>query len=173
MGINPFLDLTPMADDNLFEKCARIVLEDPNVDAVFISIVPHTGALHTAKEEIEGDNILPEPFKVEISQDPAIFEGKYFITFSTTDKQTGIDYYEVKEGRKDWKRAISPYVLENQKLTSDIWVKAIDKAGNYWMETLEAQNKPEINYLIYIGLGLILVLVVVILWIIFRRKAKT
>ena len=125
------------------------------------------------KKEIEGDNILPEPFKVEISQDPAIFEGKYFITFSTTDKQTGIDYYEVKEGRKDWKRAISPYVLENQKLTSDIWVKAIDKAGNYWMETLEAQNKPEINYLIYIGLGLILVLVVVILWIIFRRKAKT
>jgi len=125
------------------------------------------------KEEIEGDNILPELFKVEINQDTAIFEGKYFITFSTTDKQTGIDYYEVKEGRRDWKRAISPYVLENQKLTSDIWVKAIDKAGNYWMETLEAQNKPGINYLVYVSLGLILVLVVVILWIIFRRKAKT
>lgn len=53
VGINPFLDLTPMADDTLFEKCTQIVLEDPNVDVVFISIVPHTGTLHTAKEEIE------------------------------------------------------------------------------------------------------------------------
>jgi len=44
-----------MADDNLFETCTQIMLEDPNVDVLFISIVPHTGTLHTAKEEIEWD----------------------------------------------------------------------------------------------------------------------
>lgn len=63
------------------------------------------------QKELEKDNIPPEPFKTEIQQNPAIFEGKYFITFSTTDKQTGIDYYEIKEGKGDWKRADSPYLL--------------------------------------------------------------
>ncbi len=55
VGINPFLDLTPMADDALFETCVEIVLEDDNVDSVFISIVPHTPMLHTTIDEIEKD----------------------------------------------------------------------------------------------------------------------
>jgi len=82
------------------------------------------------QEELEKDNILPESFETEIHQTPAIFEGKYFIIFSTTDKQTGIDYYEVKEGKKDWKKGESPYLLDDQGLKSIIKVKAIDKAGN-------------------------------------------
>ena len=82
------------------------------------------------QEELEKDNILPESFEIEIHQTPAIFEGKYFIIFSTTDKQTGIDYYEVKEGKKDWKKGESPYLLDDQGLKSIIKVKAIDKAGN-------------------------------------------
>lgn len=53
VGINPFLDLTPMADDALFERCIELVLADPNVDVLFISIVPHTTALSTVKEEME------------------------------------------------------------------------------------------------------------------------
>lgn len=133
------------------------------------------------QEEIEKDDVLPEPFKISLSQSPSIFDGKYFITFSTVDKQTGIDHYEVLEmkplglpwKKEEWKLTTSPYVLENQELTSDIKVKAIDKAGNYWMETLEAQNKPKTNYLIYVGLGIILMLVVVILWLILRKKVKT
>jgi len=55
VGINPFLDLTPMADDALFERCVELALDDPNVDSVFISIVPHTPMLHTTVEEIEKD----------------------------------------------------------------------------------------------------------------------
>jgi hypothetical protein len=82
------------------------------------------------REELEKDDVWPEPFEIIIYQDPTIFEGKYFIIFSTVDKQTGIDYYEVKEGKKDWKRAESPYLLEDQSLKSIIKVKAVDKAGN-------------------------------------------
>jgi hypothetical protein len=82
------------------------------------------------QEELAKDDIPPEPFEIKISQDPNIFGGKYFIVFSTTDKQTGIDHYEVKEGKRNWKRAESPYLLEDQSLKSIIKVKAVDKAGN-------------------------------------------
>jgi hypothetical protein len=82
------------------------------------------------KEELEKDNIPPEPFEIEIHRDPAIFEGKYFIAFSTTDKESGIDHYEVKEGKRDWRKAESPYLLEDQSLKSIIKVRAVDKAGN-------------------------------------------
>jgi len=53
VAIHPFLDLTPMADDVLFERCIELVLSDPNVDCLFISIVPHTTALSTVRQEME------------------------------------------------------------------------------------------------------------------------
>ena len=81
-------------------------------------------------KELTKDTIPPETFPIEIHQTPIIFDGKYFITFSTTDKQTGVDHYEVKEGKKDWKIVQSPYILANQKLTDETQVKAVDKAGN-------------------------------------------
>ncbi len=89
------------------------------------------------KKELEKDNIPPEPFEIEIHQNPLIFEGKYFITFSTNDKQTGIDYYEIHEIPPIWtlkttkpERAGSPYLLKDQSLKSIIKVRAVDKAGN-------------------------------------------
>ena len=110
------------------------------------------------QKELEQDKTLPLPFKIEISKDAAIFEGKYFIFFSTTDKETGIDHYEIKEGKKDWKTGISPYVLENQRLTDDIWVKAIDKAGNEWIEIVKAPKEPIWRYVLSGILVLILIL---------------
>jgi len=82
------------------------------------------------EKELSEDKTPPEPFGILVLKDPQIFEGKYFITFNTQDKQTGIDHYEVKEGNRRWKIAKSPYLLEDQKLQSIIKVKAIDKAGN-------------------------------------------
>lgn len=167
--LNFLEDSTVLLNDGLGTEA------DLNKIGATLNILPGTGEEKNPwQEEIDKDDILPEPFKIELSQSPSIFEGKYFIVFSTVDKQTGIDHYEVLEWKKEeWKIATSPYVLENQKLTSDIKVKAIDKAGNYWMEVLEAQKKPGENYLTYVGLGLILVLLVIILWLIIRRKVKT
>lgn len=117
------------------------------------------------KKELERDKIPPLPFKVEISRDSAIFEGKYFITFSTTDKETGIDHYEIKEGKKDWETGASPYVLKNQKLTSDIWVKAVDKAGNEWIEIVTAPRKVQIwKYILWGVPALILILAIIKMW---------
>ena len=82
------------------------------------------------QEEIKKDDILPESFEIKIHQDASIFESKYFIIFQALDKQTGLDYYKIKEGEKDWKIGQSPYLLEDQTLQSIIKVKAVDKAGN-------------------------------------------
>jgi hypothetical protein len=86
---------------------------------------------------------MPSPFSIELVQDNNVFNGKYYIVFSTTDKQSGIDHYEVLEEpirelslfkwgapNHAWVRVKNPYVLTDQRLQSVIRVKAVDKAGN-------------------------------------------
>jgi len=110
------------------------------------------------QEELKKDDISPEPFEIEIHQDPSIFDGKYFIIFFTADKQTGIDYCEVKEGKRDWKRGESPYLLEDQELKSIIKVKAVDKAGNERIAEYLPPKKPFpywIIILVLMGIGVI------------------
>lgn len=121
------------------------------------------------QKEIEKDIIPPESFKIEIHQDVSIFERKYFIIFSTTDKQTGIDYYEIKEGEGEWKVSLSPSLLEDQNLESIIKVRAVDKAGNERVAEYLPPLKPKpfpypIMILVLIGL------IWIIWWIIRKRK---
>ena len=90
---------------------------------------------------LRGDTIPPEPFTIEMHNDQALYNGRVFLVFGTVDKQTGVDYYEVLESDENgfirgtekpaaWKRAQSPYLLEDQRLRSIIKVRAFDKAGN-------------------------------------------
>lgn len=105
-------------------------------------------------KKIKEDKTPPEPFIIEVYSRGDIFNGKSYITFNTTDKQTGIDHYEVLEIRPneklgvkpessfldrvlgrdrpapEWKQGKIPYLLNDQDLLSIIRVKAIDKAGN-------------------------------------------
>lgn len=77
------------------------------------------------------DTEPPESFMPSISSDPALFDGKYFLVFTTQDKNSGIRRYEVREGRFGfWREAESPYPLTHQRLDRNIYVKAIDDAGN-------------------------------------------
>jgi hypothetical protein len=99
------------------------------------------------------DNFPPEPFKIYFARNKEIFNGKYYITFETKDKQSGIAYYEISEkpinfiflARPDiknlsFKKTESPYVLEDQSLRSYVVVKAVDKAGNERVEILPPQR---------------------------------
>ncbi|GAI25310.1 unnamed protein product, partial [marine sediment metagenome] len=66
------------------------------------------------------DTTPPEASQLKIGKDPSIFEGKYFLSFVAQDKMSGVDYYEVKEGKRDWKRVESPYLLEDQSLSKKL-----------------------------------------------------
>lgn len=49
---NP-LDLNPMADEQVYEEAVRAMMEDPQVDAVVVSIVPFTPRLRTTDSELQ------------------------------------------------------------------------------------------------------------------------
>ena len=122
------------------------------------------------------DNVPPEDFKPEISSDGNLFDGKWFLVFVAQDKGVGIDRYEVREGSfGDFEIAQSPYLLKNQKLNQDIFVKAQDKSGNTRVVMVPAQNPPlwYKNYLVFV----ILIIIGMIIGFIvdkkrFQRKKK-
>ncbi len=118
------------------------------------------------QQELGQDKIPPEVFEVEVHQDTLIFEGKYFITFSTTDKQTGLSHFEVKEEERDWKQEESPYLLADQSLQSIIKVKAVDMAGNERI----AEYVPEIPKKAFFWWIIVVVLISVIAIICIWRK---
>ncbi len=49
---NP-LDLTPMADDHVYEMALSAIMQDPNVDFVVVGLVPFTTALKTLPEGVD------------------------------------------------------------------------------------------------------------------------
>ncbi len=117
-------------------------------------------SVSAAAEELN-DEIPPETFTPLISSDPALFDGQKFLVFQTQDKQSGIDYYEVKEGRGEWLRVESPYLLPDQTVAERILVKAVDLAGN---ERVVTAFSPSVSYLYYIGGGIIVLVLCLIAW---------
>ncbi|MFT7506921.1 MAG: hypothetical protein ACI92I_000057 [Acidimicrobiales bacterium] len=142
---------------------------------------------------VNADEIDPEEFSITLERTKNAFSNDYFIVFNTTDKQSGIDHYEVIEesmteaslfnwGREDapWKEVKSPYVLKDQTLNSTIRVRAIDKAGNEYVaiyvpdeaqRTMTAEVKVMIA-LIATGIGIFVLsgFVFTVLFF-FRRKS--
>jgi hypothetical protein len=137
------------------------------------------------------DVISPEPFSVALGREDKTAEGKYFIEFNTTDKQTGLDHYEVIEETtadsklfrfgavtSPWVEARSPYVLKDQTLQRVIRVKAIDKAGNEYIATMipdEALRTMPIDWMLISAVAGSVVLVIVtllVLWMLVRGRRR-
>ena len=94
-------------------------------------------SIHTSSTASTGkDTTPPQSFSVLLGSDPSLFEGKYFISFSTSDTGSGVNHYEIQEGSGPFIRSSSPYVLQDQTHKKMITVKAIDNAGNIRVETL-------------------------------------
>lgn len=158
-----------LLNDGLGTK-ANLTVRNANLD-----ILNKEGSASDAwKDEKENDKIPPEIFNIGIEQDPGIFDGKYFAVFSTLDKQTGVDHYEVQENGRGWERADSPYLLKKQDIKTPIKVKAVDKAGNERIEEINyersefktvARSIPDLLYILAVG-------IIAGLWIIIRLIIK-
>lgn len=132
---------------------------------------------------IKGDNIPPEPFEAVISRNSVIFNNQYFVSFFAVDGQSGIAYYQIKEGGGDFTQAESPHLLKDQSLKNIIQVKAVDKAGNERIAkpALLAPPAPASasvplsyrNVLVLIAVFLVIILFIFfIAWKKFRQKIK-
>lgn len=83
------------------------------------------------------DDVRPETFVPTIGKDESLFDGSWFVAFTTQDKGVGIDHYTVQESKSRiglWfsqkVNADSPYILKDQSGKSFVRVTAYDKEGN-------------------------------------------
>lgn len=113
------------------------------------------------EEIVSNDNQAPNPFVVELIQDANLFEGKKFISFETTDGESGISHYEVREGTYPSVRTGTTYVLIDQKSHQDIIVTAYDKAGNFQVAVLSQKDSINWKSIIIVVLGIVLVRMII------------
>lgn len=118
------------------------------------------------KEIISNDNTAPENFEIKVIQDDNLFDGKKFLSFETTDKESGINYYEVKEGDAKAVRTGNTYILIDQKNKPDVIVTAYDKAGNFQVATLNGKGP------IHWGSILITLIILIVIYKIIKRVRK-
>lgn len=126
----------------------------------------------TEENELVLDYFPPERFGILLSKSKLALDNKWFISFSTQDKGSGINRYEIKEkflGVFDggWKRGESPYVLSNQSLLSIIKVKAIDNIGLEREEVLVPRRLIEFYV---VSVSALLALLIFLLVIKIKRK---
>ncbi|MFC1789498.1 cohesin domain-containing protein [Patescibacteria group bacterium] len=138
-----------------FQDNSKILLNDgfgtsisPDFQSIDITILLQGGFTDELKKNLDTDNIPPKNFKIRLEHNSTVFDNKYFIVFSTTDDQSGVTYYEIKEGGSDWTVGKSPYLLKNQNLNGKILVKAVDGAGNERVERLVTEKEKVTRFLI-------------------------
>ncbi|MCA9358772.1 hypothetical protein KC926_01045 [Candidatus Kaiserbacteria bacterium] len=158
-----------------------------------LSQKPGTVMVNDWKGEVADDKTPPEEFSLSLQKDEKAFNGKYYVAFETTDKQTGVDHYEVMEepltqfGTFQWGRADAPWlrvkqppfhVLEDQSLNSIIRVKAIDKAGNEYIanlipdDSMRTISRGQLVTSLIVIASIVLLVALVVVWRYRRRKTQ-
>ncbi|MEK7638659.1 MAG: hypothetical protein AAB388_00715 [Patescibacteria group bacterium] len=170
------IDFDPATSAYLNDGQGTVVA--PTVYGATIALTKKAGAVleDPWREAVQADVRPPEEFSIALEKDTLAFGGKHYIVFNTTDKQTGVDQYQVIEqplaefgtfiwGRADapWITARSPYVLKDQSLNSIIRVRALDKAGNEYIATLVPDSSMRGIATVQILNGVLALLVVMLL----------
>jgi hypothetical protein len=107
--------------------------DDVSVKDLIIDVLPKkadTKAADDWSSIVLSDTTPPEPFDVSMGQEESVFDGKKFLSFGTTDGQSGVSYYEVIEGTLPPARSSGTYVLQEQQKPVKVTVIAYDSAGN-------------------------------------------
>lgn len=111
---------------------------------------------------VSSDRVPPEPFQPQLIAAKDSPDGLAHLVFTTTDGGSGIDRYEVAEVEpgqsKVWQKAESPYLIHDQNLVSDIFVKAIDRAGNERVAEFPHKNTRSVYEILVIS-GMLVVLI--------------
>ncbi len=95
---SPFLDITPMADDRMYADFVEAVIQDENVDCVFVAIVPHAVSLKTTPDTCSDPDSLAR-LLVELNhkyQKPMVISvnaGRYYQDFVAVMEEKGLPVF--------------------------------------------------------------------------------
>lgn len=133
------------------------------VKNLVIDIVPKTSDSRSTDEwstVISNDKKPPEPFEIYPGQDASVYDGKKFLSFSTTDEQSGVSYYEVIEGDNPPVRSNDTYILQEQDKPVKVTISAYDAAGNARKSIYSSTpyNVPYLTMLILVALIFVVVM---------------
>lgn len=144
-----------------------------NVVPTNIAVIEN--ATHVAIDDIDVDP--PEWLELAIVQADDMFDGQATLIFAADDTGHGISHYEVQEsktgrlGNDNWSVAESPYIIQDQTLSSTFFVKAIDAAGNVRIVAI-SESKFERFVWLYWILPLAAVVVCILLIMAHRRHIR-
>ncbi len=140
---------TKILENDGFGTEAVLTKTDASITRTLVSL----GKTNQWTDIVGKDTTPPDDFTIMVTHDANTFGGKFFIVFSTVDKQSGVHHYEVMEDdparlgftygknvKSEWKTVTSPYVLADQTLQSRVTVRAVDNAGNIQEKILAPAN---------------------------------
>ena len=114
------------------------------------------------------DKTPPEPFEIYLGQEGSVFDGKKFLSFSTTDKQSGIAYYEVIEGDLPPVRSSDTYILQEQNKSVKVTIIAYDSAGNA-RKSIYSSTPYNVFYPIIITI-IIVIIILIFVFVIHKKR---
>ncbi len=114
----------------------------------------------------KNDTTPPEKFIIEYTKDPSVYGGKAFISFGTTDKDSGVNRYEVTENGVVYTVNNGVYVLQDENNLPNIIVTAVDSAGNK-RSVVHSVTSPDRTYA---GILILVVIIFIIYYFYNRRK---
>lgn len=140
---------------------AEIFLNNPDVSETEVKIsnlnfeIQNNPSITPQGQKLILDFLPPDKFQIYLSRDENIFDNSWFVSFTTQDKGSGINHYEIREKFLgifgDWENGDSPYILSDQFLLSIIEVKALDDVGRERIATFVSIRLYGF-YIILIGL---------------------
>ena len=138
-------EVLAVGDPALTVKNVSALLNDglgtaTNVSVTHVGFTIRESATGNVVPSLGADTVLPQEFSVQLVRDAQFAEGKWAAVFQTSDKESGIDRYEVQENGGDWVTAVSPYVLADQDGETRVSVRAIDRAGNARVEMIDTRS---------------------------------
>lgn len=95
---SPFIDVTPMADDQTFAAYVQALLADENTDCVFVGIVPHSNALKSVPRTCrDADSLANRLVQLFAQSDKPLVAsvngGRLYDPFAAIMKAGGIPVY--------------------------------------------------------------------------------
>ncbi len=113
---------------------------------------------------------IPPTIEASVIRDPNLFDDRYTLIFTATDKQSGINHVALQEGDGPWTTINSPYLLQDQTRQSILTVRAYDNAGN--MSTITIVPSPVKSSAMIIISTIFIILILIFIataYVIFRK----